>query len=64
MQSTLPQGVFCCLLVTFVGFAFGSRVRITHCRLNEVPHTIYLKILIWILVMSGYVIYIFLKKNG
>ena len=37
---------------------------LTHCRLNELPHTIYWKILISILVMSGYVIKIFLEKNG
>ena len=29
---------------------------ITHCRLNELPHTIYWKILILILGVSGYVI--------
>ena len=29
---------------------------LTHCRLNKLPHTIYWKILILILGMSGYVI--------
>ena len=29
---------------------------LTHCRLNELPHIIYWKILIAILGMSGYVI--------
>ena len=36
---------------------------LTHCRLNELPHTIYWKILTSILGMSGYVILIFLKKK-
>ena len=35
---------------------------LTHCRLNELPHSIYWKILISILGMSGYVIKIFLEK--
>ena len=33
-----------------------TAVLLTHCRLNELPHTIYWKILISILGMSGYVI--------
>ena len=37
---------------------------LTHCRLNELPHTIYWKSPVSILGMSGYVIYIFLEKNG
>ena len=37
---------------------------LTHCRLNELPHTIYWKILILIFGMSGYVIKIILEKNG
>ena len=37
---------------------------LTHCRLNEEPHTIYWKILISILGLSGCVINIFLEKNG
>ena len=30
--------------------------QLTHCRLNELSHTVYRKILISILGMSGYVI--------
>ena len=41
-----------------------DHVPLTHCRLNALPHTIYKKILISILGMSGYVIWIFLEKNG
>ena len=37
---------------------------LTHCRLNELHHIIYLKILILILGMLVYVIYIFLEENG
>ena len=33
--------------------------KLIHCRLSELPHTIYWKILISILGMSGYVIEIF-----
>ena len=40
------------------------RSCLTHCRLNESPHTIYWKILILILGMSGYVIGIFREKNS
>ena len=36
---------------------------LTYCRLNELSQTIYWKILISILGMSGYVIYIFLEKK-
>ena len=36
---------------------------LTHCRLNELPHTIYWKILIFIFGLSGCVIQIFLEKN-
>ena len=41
-----------------------SFTSLASCRLNELPHTIYWKILISILGISGYVIYIFLEKNG
>ena len=36
---------------------------LTHCRLNELSHMLYWKILISILGMSGYVILIFWEKN-
>ena len=39
-------------------------LHLTHCRLNELPHTIYWKILISILDTSGYEIQIFLEKNN
>ena len=35
---------------------FKASKYLTHCRLNELPHTIYWKFLISILGMSGYVI--------
>ena len=37
---------------------------LTHCRLNELPYTIYWKILILILGIWGYVIKVFLERNG
>ena len=46
-----------------VFYTFPS-LGITHCRLNEFSHTIYWKILISILGMSGHVIKTFLEKNG
>ena len=39
-------------------FYVSSRWILTHCRLNELTHTVYWKILISVLGMSGYVIYI------
>ena len=39
-------------------------VTLTHCKLNELPHITYWKILILIIGMSGYMIKIFLEKNG
>ena len=44
--------------------ALQSQLQLTHCRLNELIHIIYWKSLILILGMSGYVILIFLEKNG
>ena len=41
---------------TLLGYHILSAKSLTHCRLNDIPHTIYWKILIWILGMSGYVI--------
>ena len=38
-----------------LGPAVQSKVSLTHCRLNELSHTLYWKILISILGMSGYV---------
>ena len=45
-------------------FLFCTNVTLTHGRLNELPNTIYKKILILILGMSGNVIEIFQGKNG
>ena len=42
----------------------SAAVEISTLTLNELPQTIYWKILISILGMSGFVIYKFLKKNG
>ena len=39
-----------------IGNAAFTIFTLTHCRLNELPHTIYWKILILILGMSDYVI--------
>ena len=38
-------------------------VLLTHCRLNEISHTIYWKLLILILGISGSVIYILEASN-
>ena len=39
-------------------------VALTHCRLNELTHTIYWKSPVSILDRWGYEIWIFLEKNG
>ena len=39
-------------------------VSLAHFRLNKIPHNIYSKSPISVLGMSGYVIQIFLEKNG
>ena len=48
-----PSGKLCFVIVAFPGY---TQLFSIHCRLNELPHTIYLKILISSLGMSGYVI--------
>ena len=47
-----------------VGFIYLYKNQLTHCMLNRLSHTIYLKSPISILGTSGYEIYIFLEKNG
>ena len=37
---------------------------LTHCRLDELSHTMYLKSPFWSLGRSGYMMQIFLQKNG
>ena len=54
-----PQGVFWCKKKKsppIASYSIVSSIVLTHCRLNELPHTINWKILISILGMSGYVI--------
>ena len=54
--DSLSRAVYICLNFT-VSINFQSvQIKLTHCRLNELPHTIYWKILISILGMSGHVI--------
>ena len=70
-HSSNQEGISCIFLISqqihILWVHISSSLRcLTHCRLNELTHTIYWKILISILgtCMWGYVIEIFWKKIG
>ena len=56
------------VLPTTVCSVSTFHIYLNHCRLNRLSHTIYLKcpflILDTFIIMSGYMMLIFLKKNG